>query len=104
MRAARGVVTPPGLGGNRSSTIRGWPIFRRLFADPEWWGSRRARTLHSMAIDAEAEHGYISMRLFTPAGRARARRLYEPEGWRQQDEPRDDAAGLLSAEYGRTIP
>jgi hypothetical protein len=57
-----------------------------------------------MAIDAEAEHGYISMRLFTPAGQASARRLYEREGWRQQGEPGDAAAGLLIVEYGRTIP
>ena len=78
--------------------------FRQLFVEPEWWGSGLARRLHAMAIAAAVEQGYSAMRLFTPAGQARARRFYEREGWRQDGESRDAAAGLLTVEYRLRLP
>ena len=74
-----------------------------LFVEPSWWGSGLARTLHGRALAEAAVRGYASMRLFTPAGQARARRFYEREGWRPAGEPNEMAAGLPTLEYRRAV-
>jgi GNAT superfamily N-acetyltransferase len=77
---------------------------RTLFVDPEWWGSGLAAELHSRALEEAGGRGYRAIRLFTPAGQARARRFYEREGWRQDGEPRESSVGLLTVEYRRALP
>ena len=44
-------------------------------------GSGLAVALHDAFLDAARARGYATARLRTPAGRARARRRYEREGW-----------------------
>ena len=56
---------------------------RNLFVDERHWGTGLATALHAAAISEARERGFRTMRLFTPAGQARARRFYEREGWRR---------------------
>jgi GNAT superfamily N-acetyltransferase len=60
---------------------------RQLFLTPDSWGTGLARTLHARAIQAAHQRGFSAIRLFTPAGQARARRFYEREGWAVDGEP-----------------
>ena len=53
-----------------------------LYVAEAHWGSGLGTTLHRRAVAAAAEQGYDGMRLYVPAGQARARRFYEREGWR----------------------
>ncbi len=73
---------------------------RNLFVDREHWGSGLAATLlHASTAEARAR-GFSTMRLFTPAGQARARRFYEREGWRAVGEEFEvPAIGLALVEY-----
>jgi GNAT superfamily N-acetyltransferase len=52
-----------------------------LFVRPSYQGSGLATLLHQRALAEARERGFRHMRLFTPAGHARARRFYEREGW-----------------------
>src|SRR3954447_9563453 len=52
-----------------------------LFVREPYWGTGIARELHRRAVEAAAARGYEAMRLFTPAGQARARAFYERAGW-----------------------
>lgn len=52
-----------------------------LFLRERWWGSGLAPELHREVVREARARGYRSMRLFTPAAQARARRFYEREGW-----------------------
>ena len=52
-----------------------------LFVRRPYWGSGLARRLHAMALAEATARGYGVMRLYTPAGQARARAFYEREGW-----------------------
>jgi GNAT superfamily N-acetyltransferase len=76
-----------------------------LFVREPWWGSGLARTLLAMAVDEAAAQGYDAMRLYTPAGHARARRFYEREGWTAVGEPRyHPMLALDLVEYRRRLP
>jgi GNAT superfamily N-acetyltransferase len=76
----------------------------QLFVRPPWWGSGLASALHAEAVRETASRGFTAMRLFTPAGQARARRFYEREGWAPAGEPFDnDEFGLPLLEYRRAI-
>jgi ribosomal protein S18 acetylase RimI-like enzyme len=52
-----------------------------LFIRRRWWGSGLAPQLLSLAVAEATARGYETMRLFTPAGQARARAFYEREGF-----------------------
>ncbi len=52
-----------------------------LFVRPPWWGSGLAGRLHGLALEEAVRRGYTTIRLYTPAGQARARAFYEREGW-----------------------
>jgi GNAT superfamily N-acetyltransferase len=53
-----------------------------LYLDEEHWGTGLAVELHARAVEAALNAGFAEMRLYVPAGQARARRFYEREGWR----------------------
>ena len=73
---------------------------RNLFVDREHWGSGVAATLLDASAAEARERGFSTMRLFTPAGQARARRFYEREGWSAVGEEFDvPALGLPLVEY-----
>jgi GNAT superfamily N-acetyltransferase len=78
--------------------------FWQLFVREAWWGSGLARALHAEAVREAGVRGFTSMRLFTPAGHARARRFYEREGWTSLGAPVDDMDfGMPLMEYRRAI-
>jgi GNAT superfamily N-acetyltransferase len=78
--------------------------FRQLFVRPAHWGTGLAARLHAAAIEEAIARGYAAMRLFTPAGQARARRFYEREGWTLAAEPAfDERFGLEIAEYRHAL-
>ncbi len=89
------------------ATMAGVPVadpalahLRNLFVDREHWGSGVAATLLDASAAEARERGFSTMRLFTPAGQARARRFYEREGWRVVGEEFDvPAIGLPLVEY-----
>jgi GNAT superfamily N-acetyltransferase len=77
----------------------------QLFVRRAFWGSGVAHALHAAAVDAATARGFTAMRLFTPAGQARARRFYEREGWAARGRPRDDSAfGMVVVEYRLVLP
>jgi ribosomal protein S18 acetylase RimI-like enzyme len=59
-----------------------------LFIREPWWGSGLAPHLLHLAVTQASEQGYDAMRLFTPAGQARARAFYEREGFLIDGDPR----------------
>jgi GNAT superfamily N-acetyltransferase len=76
----------------------------QLFVRPRWWGAGLARELHAEAVGEAGSRGFTSMRLFTPAAQARARRFYEREGWTAAGEPIDFLDfGMPVVEYRRAI-
>jgi GNAT superfamily N-acetyltransferase len=78
--------------------------FWQLFVRAPWWGTGLAPRLHAAACEAAASRGFTAMRLFTPAGQARARRFYEREGWRLTEGPYvDEELGLAVVEYRRAL-
>jgi GNAT superfamily N-acetyltransferase len=77
---------------------------RQMFLTPDFWGTGLARTLHRRAVHTARKSGFTAMRLFTPAGQARARRFYEREGWTAVGEPfHDPGIGLQIIEYTRPL-
>jgi GNAT superfamily N-acetyltransferase len=82
----------------------GMAHFWQLFVRPRWWGTGLARELHAEALREAGSRGFTSMRLFTPAAQARARRFYEREGWTAAGEPLEDLDfGMPLVEYRRAI-
>jgi GNAT superfamily N-acetyltransferase len=78
--------------------------FWQLFVREPWWGSGLATALHAEAVREAGARGFTSMRLFTPAAHARARRFYEREGWTAVGEPVDALDfGMPLLEYRRAI-
>ena len=78
--------------------------FWQLFVREPWWGSGLATALHAEAVREAGVRGFTSMRLFTPAAHARARRFYEREGWTPAGAPFDDLDfGMPLVEYRRAI-
>ena len=73
--------------------------FWQLFVRPAHWGSGVAGDLHARAVEEARGRGFTAMRLFTPAGQARARRFYEREGWVAGETLDGDALGLDVVEY-----
>src|SRR3954453_4984990 len=75
-----------------------------LFVRPPWWGTGLATRLHRLSLEEAARQGYETMRLYTPAGAARARAFSEGEGWavaaRAFAEP---LLGLDLVEYRREL-
>ncbi len=77
---------------------------RQMFLTTDFWGTGLARTLHDRAVQDACRRGFAAMRLFTPAGQARARRFYEREGWTATREPfHDPGVGLEIIEYTRPL-
>jgi len=75
-----------------------------LFLRPAWWGSGLAVRLHDLALAEAARRGYASMRLYTPAGSARARAFYEREGWSAAGAPfAEPLLELELVEYRRLL-
>lgn len=75
----------------------------QLFVHPDHWGTGLATTLLAAAIESATANGaYRAMRLYTPAGQARARRFYEREGWTAAGPTFfNDRLGLDVVEYRR---
>jgi ribosomal protein S18 acetylase RimI-like enzyme len=71
----------------------------QFFIAREWWGTGLATRLHALVVEAAGTRGFTSMRLFTPADQARARRFYEREGWRLAATDEDDEIGFPVVEY-----
>jgi GNAT superfamily N-acetyltransferase len=75
-----------------------------LFVRPSHWGSGLAVDLHERMLEEATVRGFSSIRLFTPAEQARARRFYEREGWELASEPfHDPDFGLALVEYRRGL-
>ena len=76
-----------------------------LFIREPWWGTGLATSLLAMAVEEATARGYEAMRLYTPAGQARARAFYEREGWTTDGEGRfEPMLAFDLVEYRRTLP
>jgi GNAT superfamily N-acetyltransferase len=69
------VALLPAADSRRPVEDPGLAHFWMLFVRAPWWGTGLAHRLHGAACEAAAARGYTAMRLFTPAGQARARRF-----------------------------
>ncbi len=75
-----------------------------LFVREPWWGSGLAPRLLALSVEVAAARRYDTMRLYTPAGHARARAFYGREGWATVGEPKYEAMlGLDLVEYRRSF-
>ena len=75
-----------------------------LFVRPLWWGSGLATRLHALALQESVQRGFSSIRLYTPAGAARARAFYVREGWELHGPPFAELLlGLDLVEYRRGL-
>lgn len=74
-----------------------------LFLRTRYWGSGVAAELLSHAATAAQRRGFAVMRLFVPAGQARARRFYERERFSPMGAPFDPGLGMPVVEYRRTL-
>jgi GNAT superfamily N-acetyltransferase len=75
----------------------------QMFVRPPQFGSGLAPRLLARAVEAAREREFAWMRLFTPAGQARARRFYEREGWALVREFWEERLGLRVVEYRRGL-
>jgi len=76
----------------------------QLFVRPRWWGTGLASTLNRLAVEEAGRRGYEAIRLFTPAGNARARAFYAREGWAVVGEPvYEPMLGLEIVQYRRAL-
>ena len=75
-----------------------------LFLRPEHRGTGLGTSLLAAGVRQAAADGFTTMRLFTPAGQARARRFYEREGWTEvgPSDP-DPELRLPIVEYQRSL-
>jgi GNAT superfamily N-acetyltransferase len=73
-----------------------------LFVKPPYWGTGAATQLLAHATGAAAASGFTAMRLFVPAGQARARRFYARERFVAVGDPFDPGFGLPLIEYRRS--
>jgi GNAT superfamily N-acetyltransferase len=79
-------------------------ILYSLFVRPAWWGTGLAGRLHALGLQEAARRGYRTIRLYTPAGQARARAFYAREGWTLAGRPFDEPLlGLELVEYRREL-
>ena len=84
--------------------IPGFAHLWQLFVRPRWWGTGLATTFIARAVAEAACQGYEAMRLFTPAGNARARAFYEREGWAAHGEAAyEPHLGLDIVQYRRRL-
>jgi GNAT superfamily N-acetyltransferase len=74
-----------------------------LFVGPRYWGTGAATQLLAHATSAAATRGFTAMRLFVPAGQARARRFYARERFVAVGDPFDPGIGLPVIEYQRSL-
>jgi GNAT superfamily N-acetyltransferase len=72
-----------------------------LFVKPRYWGTGAATQLLTHATGAATTSGFTAMRLFVPAGQARARRFYVRERFVLAGDPFDPGIGLPVIEYRR---
>lgn len=77
--------------------------FWQLFVRRDRWGSGLAAKLQTAGLEAAAQHGFTTIRLFTPSGHTRARRFYEREGWKLHGEFDDEVFGMPITEYRRRL-
>lgn len=71
-----------------------------FFVTRDFWGTGLAEDLHRAALDAARERGFSELRLFVPAGQARARRFYERVSWLPIGNQFDDPiSGFTMVEY-----
>jgi GNAT superfamily N-acetyltransferase len=95
---------PANAHGSTPSDEPGLAHLWQLFVREPWWGTGLATALHAEAVREAAARGFTAMRLFTPAGQARARRFYEREGWAAAGEPADPLGfGMPIVEYRLAI-
>jgi ribosomal protein S18 acetylase RimI-like enzyme len=75
-----------------------------LFVRKPWWGSGLAPHLLELAVAEATDRGYEAIRLFTPAGQARARAFYEREGFASDGLHREEPMlGFDLVEYRRIL-
>ena len=75
----------------------------QLFVRPAYWGTGLAAELLGRAVEEARTRGFDGMRLYTPAGQARARRFYEREGFAVVGGRVDERLVLEIVEYRRGL-
>jgi GNAT superfamily N-acetyltransferase len=93
-----------GHGAYLASGAAGLAHLWMLFVREPWWGTGLAPRLLALSVEVAAARRYDTMRLYTPAGHARARAFYGREGWTTAGEPEyEPMLGLDLVEYRRSF-
>ena len=99
------LVQPAFTVNTRAEPLEGVAHLLRLFVLPAWWGTGVAAQLLREATAAAAAEGYDRMRLWTPAGHARAQAFYRREGFtRVGDAFEEPQLALSLIELWRDVP
>lgn len=94
----------PAARSRKPSDEPGLAHVNQVFVRRAYWGSGAATQLLHAALADAREQGFTAVRLFTPAGQARARRFYEREGFALVGEPLEgEPVGLTLVEYRRPL-
>jgi GNAT superfamily N-acetyltransferase len=93
----------PARGSFRPTSEPALAHLGHLFVKPRYWGTGAATQLLTHATGAATIGGFTAMRLFVPAGQARARRFYDRERFVLIGAPFDPGIRLPVIEYRRTF-
>lgn len=77
------------------------PAVTMLYVVPSWWGTGVARELLHAATSWLTQRGHVAVRLRVVEEQRRARRFYEREGWRPDDDVQPASNGFFRLVYYR---
>jgi len=98
------LILSPGLTDRGTGpAVPGLAHLNTVAVAPEYWGRGIARTLVGLVLDEARARGYAHIQLFTQDHNARARDLYERNGWELTGEEIVDVHGDTLVRYLRVV-
>jgi ribosomal protein S18 acetylase RimI-like enzyme len=97
------VLSPALMDRGTGPAIPGLAHLNTVAVAPGHWGRGIARTLVGLVLDEARTRGYVHIQLFTQDHNARARDLYERNGWHATGEEIVDVHGDTLVRYLRLV-
>ncbi len=80
------ILSPARANAGRGDAIPGLAHLNTVAVMPDRWGQGIARTILGLIVEHAREGGYVQLQLYVDDDNARARRLYERNGWKPTGE------------------